>query len=407
MPDRLFGVIGPRDLVSLVAETVDATANVKSLPLPYKHESETVDVVTAHTDQVDAWLFTGPVPHRMATRAGVLRLPSVSVSYSGVTLLAALIRLTAAGADISRLSIDTMRGREVTESLAAAGLPRSGLRVMRASAPDSDQVVEFHRQARREHGCTTALTCLGSAYSILTDEMPTVRLTPSPRDIREAIASLELRYAERRHADAQVVLGLLDTNGAAVSTELFVDLGATVSPLGDGTYLLVTTRGPLLAATAGLTRAPIPAQLLGGRRRARLGIGMGRSAGEAHSLARRAMARASRNGAQVAVVSTPGDADIILPVSAVPEVADQSADLSDVAARIGLRRSTLQQLRDLADATGEPGVTSADVAAALGVQERSARRLLIRLQRAAVATVAGSVSDGRTGRPPMVYRILL
>lgn len=407
MPPTIFGIIGPRDLVTVTARAVDASPNLRARRLPYKHESEAPDLVRAHADEVDAWLFTGPVPHRLADRAGVLRLPSEDVSYSGVTLLAALIRLQRSGQDVDSLSIDTLDSREVTESLAEADLSGAHVRLMRAASPDSAQVVEFHRQSRRDHGSKVAITCLGSAYTALKAELPAFRLTPSPRDIREAIASLTLKCAQRRHADAQVVLGLLDTTVSfPIEQGMFDELGATVSHLDDGRYLLVTTRGPLIKASKGFSRAPIPDQLLSARGHTRLGIGVGRSAGEAHSLARRALARAELNGRQVAVVCLPSDPDIILrPGRSRARQAPAATDLSDLAVRVGLRRSTLQQLRALADEAGEAGVTSAAVAAAFGIQERSARRLLTRLHRAAVATPVGAVADGRTGRPPVVYRI--
>ncbi len=407
MPATTFGVIGPKDLVRTAARAVDASPGLRARPLAYDHESEAADLVRAHADEVDAWLFTGPVPRRLADRAHVLELPAEAVSYSGVTLLAALMRLQRAGEDVDSLSIDTLDSREVNESLAAAGMARVRVRLMRGTVPDSAQVVEFHRQSRRDHGCKIAITCLGSAYGALKPEMPAFRLTPSPRDIREAIASLTLKCAQRRHADAQVVIGLLDTSSSVpIEQGMFDDLGATVGHLDDGLYLLVTTRGPLLKASSGFAHAPIPEQLLTGRGHTWLGIGLGRSAGEAHSLARRALARAELNGRQVAVVCMPSDHDIILrPGKSRSRSTSGATDLSDLASRVGVRRATLQQLRTLAAQAGDAGVTSATVAAAFGIQERSARRLLTRLRRAAVATPMREVAGGGAGRPAVVYRI--
>jgi predicted ArsR family transcriptional regulator len=47
------------------------------------------------------------------------------------------------------------------------------------------------------------------------------------------------------------------------------------------------------------------------------------------------------------------------------------------------------------------------VAAALGIETRSARRTLKRLERAGVVQAIGRVLAGTTGRPPTVYRIRL
>lgn len=412
MPETVIGVIGPQDLVTVVVKSVDASANLKALPLPYRHESEAPDIVRHRRDDVDAWLFTGPVPRRLAQNAGVLRLPAEAVSHSGVTLLAALMRFQSAGQDISALSIDTLNARETIESLSEAGLPTRGVRIMRASLnTTSEQVLDFHRASRRNNGTTIAVTCLSSAYKVLRAEMTSVRLVPSHRDIREAIASLKLKCGARRHADAQVVIGLLETSHPTpVDDSLFAELGATTSQLADGSYLLITTRGPLMTASEGLATAPIPDSLVSSRGHTRLGLGVGRSAGEARSLAKQALSRAAANGRNVAVVCMSNDPDIILhPASSQSRRTAQTngqVDLADLSLRVGIRRSTLQKVRLLAHRNGDAGITSAAAAAEFGIQERSARRLLTRLQHAAIATAVGSVSDGRNGRPPTVYKIL-
>ena len=50
-------------------------------------------------------------------------------------------------------------------------------------------------------------------------------------------------------------------------------------------------------------------------------------------------------------------------------------------------------------------VTAAELAAAFEVQERSARRLLKRLERAGAAVPVGTIAEGQMGRPPVIYRV--
>ncbi|MCP9972925.1 hypothetical protein LUX02_01005 [Streptomyces somaliensis] len=52
-------------------------------------------------------------------------------------------------------------------------------------------------------------------------------------------------------------------------------------------------------------------------------------------------------------------------------------------------------------------MTAHRVAEHLDVQQRTARRILKRLERAGVAVPVGSRQEGRTGRPPIVYRVRL
>jgi len=84
------GVVGPEDLVQRVT-VVGAPSGTTLLPLPYRHETEAVELVEqAHSD-VDAFLFTGVVPYTIATEAGVIDRPTMYVSYDGATLLRALV----------------------------------------------------------------------------------------------------------------------------------------------------------------------------------------------------------------------------------------------------------------------------------------------------------------------------
>ncbi|WP_163570167.1 helix-turn-helix domain-containing protein [Fodinicola feengrottensis] len=59
------------------------------------------------------------------------------------------------------------------------------------------------------------------------------------------------------------------------------------------------------------------------------------------------------------------------------------------------------------DQHGDDGVTAGDIAEALDVEPRSARRTLKRLERAGVAQPVGRVLAGTSGRPPVIYRVRL
>jgi predicted ArsR family transcriptional regulator len=80
-------------------------------------------------------------------------------------------------------------------------------------------------------------------------------------------------------------------------------------------------------------------------------------------------------------------------------------DLGRLAQRLGMSRTTLQSLRRLVDNAEEPLVTATEVAQAFSIQERSARRLLKRLERAGAAIPVGTLSEGQMGRPPVIYRL--
>lgn len=400
-----FGVVGPTDLAPRVAEVVDTMPGLTAVPLSYGDEHETPKLMADHVDDVDAWLFTGVVPHEIAKGAGKIAQPAEHVSYSGVTLLGTLFRLAQEGRDLSKLSIDTLAPGEVGETLAVAGLSIHTARTMEYEPTvQSGDFVEFHQQARAKHGAKVAITCLRSAYDVLRHEMPVVRLAPSHRDIREAIDALELQTQSRHHFDAQVALGFveLDTPDSALERDLG-ELGGAVVRIDGERYLLVTTRGPLERATDNLRAAPFLERLAARHDSVHVGLGVGRSAGDAAANASRALARARLQGEVAAVLAAPHDNDRVL--AREDRSPEARTDLSRLAARLGMSRRTLQSLRHYLSDQAEPLVTAAELAEAFEVQERSARRLLKRLERAGAAIPVGTINEGQMGRPPVIYRV--
>jgi DNA-binding transcriptional ArsR family regulator len=406
------GVVGPGDLVELVIALRGGPADVSLVPFIYEHEEQASRLVTAAQDQVDGLLFTGVVPYAQARVDGVLRRPAEHVSYSGATLLRALVEQLRLGHDAATLSIDTLTRAQVIETMTEARLPTDRVRVLEYRAGiTSEEVVAFHRAARDESGTKLAITCLGSAYRVLEQEMHAVRLAPSRHSIREALRHLVLTVSNLRTGDAQVAIGLIDLDGASDA-----ELQRSISPLGgalarlDDVYLVVSTAGLLEQATSHYQDLPLLERLSSRHEQVHIGFGVGRTAAEAQSLARRALGRSRAVGPTAVAVALADDTDIILNGgrSADPELLPPD-DLSLLARRAGLNLTTLRQLRELsAQRPAEQElITASDIAEYLGVQERTARRVVKRLERAGIAEVVSARRDGHSGRPRLLYRIRL
>lgn len=403
------GVIGPEDLVHKVVAVGCAAGADRLVPLPYRHEDETLDVVGRAQAEVDALLFTGVVPHTIATAAGLLDRPAMYVPYSGATLLRALVELLRLGHDVTRISIDTLRRNEVMETLTEAKLPTEHVHVLpyRPGLTSRD-LAEFHLAARDKKQTRVALTCLGSAFHLLDHEMHAVRLAPSRHSIRSTLQALLLATAGAHSGDAQVALGIIDL--PAADQELAADLrvlGGSVADLPDGQRLVVTTRGVLEEVSEQFTRLPFLAGLAARHGAAHVGFGLGRTAAEAEALARRAVNRARSVGAVAGVVSMTDDVDIVIDAERSGPVATGPESTVTLARRVGLNPRTLERLRELAAEEPDEGITAHRVAEHLAVQQRTARRILKRLERAGVAVPTGSRQQGQTGRPPIVYRVRL
>ncbi|QDY79002.1 hypothetical protein [Streptomyces qinzhouensis] len=436
------GVIGPEDLVHkvLVAGTECGVRRLR--PYAVRREDDTERTVARARAESDALLFTGIVPYSVAAAAGLLDRPAMYVPYSGATLLRTLVELLRLGHDVSRISIDTLGRAEVVETLTEAMLPTEHVQVLPyRPGLTSHDLADFHRDARDRKGARVAVTCAGSAYRLLEHELHTVRLLPSRHSVRATLRALLLATAGVHSEDARVALGIVEvspgpdgagappatagtdrtaagsggTNGTApgapartLAEELRI-LGGSLAELPDGRPLVVTTKGVLAEVTGNFTRLPFLDVLAARHGAVRIGFGLGRTAAEAEALAARAVARARAVGPVAAVICPKDDVDIVIGPEDTPPpgTREESGTAAALARRTGLNRKTLDSLRALAAEGPGEGLTAHLVAEHLDVQQRTARRILKRLERAGVAVPAALRQEGQTGRPPIVYRVRL
>ncbi|PZG12446.1 hypothetical protein C1J01_32810 [Nonomuraea aridisoli] len=389
-------------MVDDVAATCEEQPGVSTIRLDYDHESQAPAIVEGHASSVEGWLFTGIVPYMLARNADVLSRPAAFVDYSGATLLSALVRLQHEGHDITRLSIDTISPADVTTTFVEAGLPTDRLRTL-GYRPDatSRKVVAFHRRGPAH----PVITCISSVHEALRDEMHVLRLAPSVHSVRVALRQLLLTAEGQAQEDAQIALGLVEVDGEEGLLREAGALGGTLAAFRGGTHLLVTTRGPLHDATGGFTGLPMLARLAAHSAVARVGFGLGRSSAEAESLARRALARARRIGDVAAVLSLRADTDIVL--ESVAGAPTGAQNLSVLARRVGLSVPTLEKLLEAREAAGGAALTTREIAERLAVQQRTARRMLHRLELAGLAERTGNLTSGSSGRPLTLYRLTL
>lgn len=396
----IIGVIGPHDLVPVVAEVARSEQGLEVLEAAYGHEREVAELMAVHGNSVDAWLCTGIVPYRM-TDGGRTR-PARYVDYSQVPLLEALLRAVRERPELRSVSIDTL-GSDSLETVAAAGFPEEAIAVRPyRRASDERGFADFHAATHRDDPeRSIALTCLASVHAELTRRgVPSIRLVPSRASILEAVRMLVLETTSSLDADAGVVIVAVESDASGAPHDALVRriadrLAGTVATI-DGMETIVSTRGLVLQLTAQLTSFDeLPAD---GSPRARIGIGWGSSATESFRLAKRALSRAATHDASAAVVATRATTMLLEQHGASDETSDSVDAPAVIARRTGLSIETLDRIRAAAASIDEP-ITTQALAAALAVQPRTARRWLTSLEHGGYASKVGQLHDGHAGRP--------
>lgn len=413
-----IGVVGPTDLVADVLAIGKSSAHGDAVWQAFAYDDE--DRMLAATKRAGAesevLLFTGPVPYDHAKAAGLLVLPAVFLSLSEEALHRALLEVSVHNAQfMATLSIDTVSAGAVREVYDELGLDSRKLRMHPYVADDPWQDVEslvaFH--TKRDG---VALTCRRAVEERLTElGVPVVRVVPTQQAVLSAVdtAVLLAGGAVARSAQlAMCVVGVdrFDSLHRATPHQLRElggelhrivlrqsrPLAATVVPTGLNTVLMITTLGALLNAEHDVEAIVDLASKEVGMD-VSIGIGTGRSAHRAEDAAHRALTAAQQRGKGIVMINADAVAETGGPTCAgVPANGRQAT---------GAVRDH-QRLLDALPANDSDSlvVDSATAGAALGISDRSARRLLTGLARAGLAWPVANPGADR-GRPRQRFRL--
>jgi hypothetical protein len=433
-PRLAIAVIGPDDLVEGVMmaghQATEAPSKVQLVAVGYREEDETVALLSALQGQIDACLFTGPLPYDIARGAGAMTVPATFVPVNDAALYRTLLKGVTEGAcEVSRVSIDTLTVAEVEEAYAEIGVAIAGVHVHAYRGPEpAASIAAFHENLWRSGQVSAAVTCFRSVFHrLLSSGVPALRVLPTQASIRSALSTAVLMGLESSLADSQIAVAIVDVAATRrgseeqsmywreeqkLSLHRFLlqearDMGATVQPSDDHGFLVVTTVGALASSTNGFRAAPFL-----DRARVHLGVGIhvgvgiGGTARDATSNAGAALAHAREGGTQGFALHAGGEL-IVLP----------SGDGDDRSPERSPRRSggieLLSKLIRVLERTrvghiDEPHVVNAEeVAELLAVTARSARRALRTLTEEGLAWPLPPGRSTQRGRPRRRYRLVV
>ncbi len=280
----------------------------------YRDEQEAADKVVRLGSGVDVCLFASPVPYEFARKAGVLTMPATYVPLNGAALQGALLRASLDERhEPERVSIDVLTRPEVEEAFGEIDLNLDHVHLREESAGPGT-LAAFHERLWRRGATSVALTCVhATAERLESAGVPTLRIRPTGAAIRSALQTSALLGAHHRLEESQLVVVLVDVPTLRETPrrvtprywreELKLSLqrlllqeahrmSASAWPLDDHSYLITATRGSIAAATEGFRTPPFVERVREELGLAiEVGIGMGRTAQEAETHARAALAR--------------------------------------------------------------------------------------------------------------------
>ena len=423
--------IGPEDLVRQAEVESVGEADVRLVAVPYSSEIETADKVLGIQAQVDAILFTGPVPYCIAQQAGVLERPVTYVSLGGAGLYVVLAQILLEGGDPSQSSIDTLEKATVNELYREIGIRMKSRVKEYAPGMSSQEIVAFHEDSYRSGRSRVAITCLRSVQdALIATSVPVYRVVPTSQSVRDALRTAFLEGLSHKLGHSQIAICVLDIECKSGRTARLLSSyeieasrsaiyqsllrrarvsGISIVHSGDGHLTLVATRSTIEEITRGFTAAPFADEFAQAPEcTIRIGIGVSKNAYEAEVNARAALHRAQETGGESQAFAVFENEGIIGPLTCRKREELSSLlgdDASHTARQLGLKLGTVIRLQRFAAELGDTPFSPAQLAPYLSVSQRSARRLLEKLRSKSIAELVGKDASCNRGRPHNLYTL--
>jgi len=431
-----LGIIGPRESIQNIRKLIEKHfAHIHISGLEYEKYYEASDLAKKHQRELDALLFTGPVPYRYASKLVSPVIPWEYIPGHGSTLLTTLIKAIFAGYDIKNISFDSY-GEILFETYEEIGIPKEELNIYVADnkimQPNFlEYLYNYHKTNYLNGSVSCCITGLSYIYNNLCREnIPCLKILHTANIVRETVTKLRLKHlAHTTHGYQIVVLAVkidepeensllyqneyqqtLNKIKVAEQVYLFAQkIQAAVIEVNLGSYLLFSTKSMLENETKNLQHFELLQMVKQNTSSTvSIGIGFGKTAMEAKSGALMGAKRAQKSGGNTVFVVYEGG-KIVGPInttdSAMKAVEKIDEYFLQISRQTGLSINTIFRLNSIKDQYKQDCFTTKELARLYGVTLRSMNRIIARLKKSGYIEVVGSRSLSKGGRPCRIVKL--
>lgn len=392
-----------------------------------EHIEDTYEVLEQSQRECDGLLFSGIGVQEAAKARGVVTKPYAQIERGAYSLLRVFSEIQRSGIPFERISIDVVTNAILREVIREYGISFHKVHSMPFAVQHrEEEYLQRHRELLESGQADLAISGFGSVYSELSAHgLPAFRMLPSALQVRETMERLLADIAARDLRSAGIAIQIVSLHRSdeqskneyeymrdegVIFPELLNYVRAVQGSLfnvGKGEFAIFSTRGVM--------ESPVHLDMFShlmswGRDNGIVlssGIGIGSTAFEAEKSARQALGR-GRRLPQGGFFLVHGDF-IRGPLAEEDELRYRTRvedpDQLRRAEEIGISPSHVDRIRAVMDKTGKSVFDSTDLAACLGISERSARRILKRFLDSGYASLAGKETAHQVGRPKLLIKI--
>ncbi|VEF47200.1 putative transcriptional regulator [Bacillus freudenreichii] len=426
------GIVGPKDLVNTMKEiATEFDEQLITVPFEYLHAMEATEIVRNNQQSVDFWIFAGPALHTFVQKSGSQQ-PFYYLNLDGASLQKTLLEISYKdNMSLSRMSIDLLKERDVSETYRELRIPYKDIYVYEYEYDTPlDKLLSFHQDLYMKKKVDICVTCLHFIYEKLRQQgIPVYRVTPTRVNIRETFLSAIERWTTHQFKKSQIAVVLIEiqkieqnrNSSTTISYDAhrtnlelqtaILDYAESISGsfvnLGLGSFIIFSTRGfsretgqhiqVLLDSISLVTDLP-----------ANIGIGYGDTALKAEENARVALHHAQNYEAYCAFLVDDRD-NITGPLRQEENISfsyrTEDKEISNKLKDSGVTITTFNKILSVQRRTGNHSVTTNLLADWLKMTPRNARRILTGLVEQGLAEIIGEEAPASKGRPRKIYRV--
>lgn len=426
------GVVGPRDSVNLICEVgKEFEDQLIIVPFIYQDIEETREIIRNGERDIDVWLFSGQAPYAIAKET-ITKQKAFFPQLNGSSLTKVLLEMVYRDKlRLERVSFDTISIQNFHETCTELDLTYEQMHLLSYSGFKSmDELISFHTTLFRTGKVDACATCLHSVYEELkANKVPVYRITPNRMTIRSMLKLAKHKGETLHFKKSQIAIQVieieamdkligenkssydvhrLDLRLQGIILDYVEALSGSIVALGNGKYIVFSTRGSFEENKGLHTSALLEKMALLTDLNTNVGIGFGITALAAERNAQLALLHAKKIGGFSAIlVNDEGliEGPLQKPDSITFHYRNEDKEISQLLKKAGVTITTFNKILSVQKNMGQNSVSASDIAEWLGMTQRNARRILSDLEQHKLAQLIGEEAPTSRGRPRKIYRI--
>lgn len=419
----IVGVVGPKESCGIIKKAIHQIDKDHEVRI-YTRElvREAADVIDDCEQECDGVIFTGSGICDYVLEHHQMQRPYTYIKRTASSIAEVFLKMVREGREIDTFSIDVVEKQIVEDILDAFHIqPRNIYTCPLLTGVAEEEYVEWHLKLQEKKMTDVAVTAYVAVYRMIEEQGGRVfYLEPKRSQIRDALADLEKGHALAQAEYSQIAVELIQMsnfpekedqyyNAMASKAQFEVELiryvrgiQGSVFPFGREEYVIYANSGVVKGKKNHKDLRELQDQAKTMGLVVNAGLGTGITAYQAEMHARKALEYSLGKG-DGGIFQIDEEETIEGPLGLEQQLQYSMISFDPkiqlICDKTGLSMESILKIQAIAEVRKSYVFDAPELAGCLGITERSARRILSKVQAAGLGTVCARESAAKGGRP--------